>query len=524
MHSESLLIKLKHFARDTFHFIAPHWEKAFYALAGIILVAQITVLGSYTIRNQDEKSVVYALDNDAGRAISTAEKTRWWNSNHFAPYGPIYYRVAHTIASLVPYAGPGEYHPLVKSQRIHNLALQLASLLSLYALALLVSCILLPLWWQRLLLTPLMVSALTHSYWANMVLRPHPDMILALTAGLATYATARWIYQERLELEKWCAMAWGVAVGTKASVILFTPAFVFLFFPWNKTKLTQGLKFVGWMLLGYTLIGFPQSLSYYKVTKFLLGETAVTSPADWQTFMTWIHLLFDQLVWPFAIALIVVLLASKKEFHFESKKALKLFLFCLIPTLVLFTRKQAYNTNHFTMPFYSCLFIGCIYILRQTFTASHKPLFVLAFLVLPTIPPDFQKYFTENQKCKPEAREFAALLSNLQESGKHIYHDPYVPVTDVFTDKATEIWGMRWEDLKGEPVDALALNKTLFYSRYLVAPPSHLWPKERDEWPVRRAFYQGFADGGPVTAPDSTVWKKSYENACGMELWLKDSP
>ncbi len=523
MHSESLQVKAKAFLRDLVQMMLPHWEKVFYALAGIILISQISVIGSFAVNNQDGQAVVYALDNDAGRAISTAEKTRWWNSNHFAPYGPLYFRIAHTVASFVPYAGPGDYNDIVKSERVHQLALQLASLCALYGWAFLISAILVPLLWQRLLLSSLMVAALTNSFWASLVLRPHPDMTLALTAGLATYATARWIYEDKVELGRWAALAWGVAVGTKAVVVLFTPAFIFLFFPWNKIKLIEGLKFIGWMLLGYTLIGFPQSLSYGKVLSFLIGESAVSMRSDAETVQTWLRLLKEQIFVPFMLGLFVIITTSTKSFIFEKKKALRLFIFCLIPTIVLFTRKQAYNPDHFTMPFYSCLLIGTLFILRKVTIQNRRPYFLAAFLLVPTIPGTFQYHFDKNQECKPEAREFASKLEELQKENKLIVHDPYVPVSTLYPGTSQSIWGMRWEDVNPIKADALGLNEK-FYHRYLVAPPEHLWPKEIAEWPMRAEFYRYFYGNSLVKSPQGVIWEKTYENKCGMELWMRKSP
>jgi hypothetical protein len=523
MHSESFQIKAKAFLRDLVQIMLPHWEKVFYVLAGIILISQISVIGSFAVKSQDQKSIVYALDNDAGRAISTAEKTRWWNSNGFAPYGPLYFRIAHTVASFVPYAGPDEYNEVVKSERIHQLALQLASLCALYGWAFLLSSILVPVLWQRLLLSTLMVSALTNSFWASMVMRAHPDMTLALTVGLATYATARWIYEDKSELEKWAALAWGVAVGTKAVVILFTPALVFLFFPWNKLKLIQGLKFLGWMLLGYTLIGFPQSLSYGKVLNFLLGESAVSMPSDRETVLMWLNLMKSQIFLPFVLGVFVIITTSNKGLLLEKKKAFRLFIFCLIPILILLTRKQAYNPDHFTMPFFSCFLVGGLFILRRMTLQNRRPYFLAAFLLVPTVPGTFQNFFNKTQVCKPEAREFAAHLEDLQKNQKLIAHDPYVPVSSVYQDFSKLIWGMRWSDLTPLKADALGLNRN-FYHRYFEAPPPHLWPKEAEEWPTRKEFYQAFADHSEVMGPDGISWKKTYENSCGMELWLRKTP
>lgn len=523
MHPKSLQIALKGFVMDLYLMFKPHWVKVLYVLSVTILIAQIAVIGSFAVKNQDDKAVTYTFDNDASRAISTAEKTRWWNSNHFAPYGPLYYRIAHTIASIVPYDGPEDYHSVISSERTHSLALQLASLCALYGWAFLVCSILLPLLWQRLFLTTLMVSALTNSFWANMILRPHPDMVLALTAGLATFATARWIYEEKDELEKWSALAWGVAVGTKASVVLFTPAFIFLFFPWNKLKLIQGLKYAGWMLLGYTLIGFPQSLSYGKVLSFLLSESAVSTSADMGSLKLWFWLLKDQVMVPFALGLFVIVLTSKKEIHLENRKALRLFIFCLIPFLVILSRKHMHNPEHFTMPFYSCLLIGSLFILRKMTTQHGRPLFLLAFLMVPTIPPTFQKYFDKHQVCKPEAREYSRLLTELQKNGQFIVHDPYTPVSMIYPNTSKEVWAMRFEDLKDLQPKVLGLNR-IFYRRYLRPAPKYLWKKELDEWQLHTAFYKEFAGKDSTELTDGSRWKKTYENACGMELWMRESP
>lgn len=512
-------MRIKGHVRSFYEFLRPHWRTPLLILGALVLTSQVAILGSFCVKNQDQKAVIYAQDNDASRAIQTVQKSRWWNSNHFAPYGPLYYRLAHTIAVFTPYEGPDSYSPEIASERNHHLALQLASLFALVAWAFLISSILLQETWQRLLLTPLFVAILTDNYWANMVIRPHPDLLFALTTGLATWATARWIFEdEREDLFKWMGLAWGVAFGTKMTLILFIPAYALLFFPWKKAHLIKALQMVGWMLLGYTLIGFPQSLSYGKVLKFLLGESAVTMPANAESVQKWIDLFVSEILPAIVLVFGVSLVSSRLPARVEKKKILRLLAFCILPCLILLTRRQAYSIGHFTLPFFSCLIIGVAYILRRMFPVHLYPVFLVAYLMIPTVPKAYDEYLREAQVCRQEAREMNKLLEDLQKKNQLVAHDPYVPTSTHYPKFSKQIWGMRWGDIEAVKPQAIALNSK-FYNRYLAAPAEHLWQKEVDEWPTRAEFYQAFHDQIEVKAPNGTLWKKTYTNDCGMELW-----
>ena len=71
-------------------------------------------------------------------------------------------------------------------------------------------------------------------------------------------------------------------------------------------------------------MGFPQSLSYFKVFKFLLGETAVTDRADWNTVKVWMQLLYEQGFYPLLMILFLVLTNTNFKLKWEKNKQIKL--------------------------------------------------------------------------------------------------------------------------------------------------------------------------------------------------------
>src|SRR5665647_502823 len=97
-------------------------------------------LGIYTIillslplyETSAHKGIVFATDNDGGRAIETSIATRWYNSNHFGPYGNVYYRLSHSLADLISLPETG-HSTLELKEKDHNFALKLVSLFSLVA-------------------------------------------------------------------------------------------------------------------------------------------------------------------------------------------------------------------------------------------------------------------------------------------------------------------------------------------------------------------------------------------------------
>ncbi len=476
----------------------------------LIFAGQFTGLSAKLYQNSDIRAVVYMADNDGARAIQTTMQTRWWNSNHFAPYGPLYFRLSHTLASFIK--------PFSNVEMNHHWALMMISLICLYGFCFLLSMLFFKELWLRLTFTVLALSLLDMPQWVNMVFRPHPDMLLLLMVGLATKATADYIFDETKLNFKKAAIFWGIAVGTKATTILFTPAFLFLFFPKNKTSLKKLAEFVLWMFLAYTIIGFPQSLSYYKVTKFLIFESRNSVTADLASVVKYVTYAFHG-----GGKLLLLILATlgsmlaTKGFSWH-KPHTRLVLFIMIPFVTMLTRQMLSYDQHFVLPFVSCLLVGLTCVLTRSLILKDRPLFLLGLFVLPLIPANYESQRIELQKCKPEAREFYAFAENLMKEDVKILHDPYLSFhPDI--GKKKMLWGIRWQDVVNEKANVVAL-RDIFYRRYL-KPPENFRPmnQPKTEWPERKDFYATFAGKTQVVDPQGRSWKRVYENGCGMFIY-----
>ena len=90
-------------------YLNDYFRKGLLLLAALLFFATIANISGMLYETRATKGMVFSKDNDAGRGIQTATLTRWWNSNHFAPYGNLYFRVAHTIAKISPSVPPVGY-------------------------------------------------------------------------------------------------------------------------------------------------------------------------------------------------------------------------------------------------------------------------------------------------------------------------------------------------------------------------------------------------------------------------------
>lgn len=479
-------------------------------LSVLILVGQFAGLSAKIYQNSDIRAVVYAQDNDGARAIQTTMQTRWWNSNHFAPYGPLYFRLSHTLASFIK--------PFSNSEMNHHWALMMISLICLYAFCFLVSSFLFKELWLRLAFTVLALSLLDMPHWVYMVFRPHPDMLLLLMVGLATKATADYIFEEsKLNFRK-AAIFWGVAVGTKATTILFTPAFVFLFFPLNKSNLKKLAEFVMWMFLAYTIIGFPQSLSYFKVTKFLIFESRNSVLADFDSVLKYVTYAV-QGGGKLLLLILLTLGSMLASFRFTwTKQHTRLVVFVVIPFATMLMRQMLSFDHHFVLPFVSCLLVGLTCVLTRSLSLTERPLFVLGLFVLPLVPANYENQRMDLQKCRAESREFYTVIGKMLEEDVKVLHDPYLsfPAIDK---KRKMLWGISWQDVENEKANVVAIRES-FYRRYL--KPSEKFRamnQPKTDWPERNDFYSSFAGKIQAFDPQGRRWHRVYENSCGMFIY-----
>src|SRR5690606_6002457 len=93
-------------------------------LAMVILLTTLFNHVALLSETAASKGVVFSKDNDAGRGIENAIITRWWNSNHFAPYGNLYFRLAHTIAVFSPDPHEPELNATELTEIKHHFALK----------------------------------------------------------------------------------------------------------------------------------------------------------------------------------------------------------------------------------------------------------------------------------------------------------------------------------------------------------------------------------------------------------------
>src|SRR4051794_19250153 len=75
----------------------------------VLFAAQNASLIYYVSNAADSRPVIAGIDNDASNAIDVAGRSRWITDNGFAGYGPVYFRLANTLAWVLPdFKAPGD--------------------------------------------------------------------------------------------------------------------------------------------------------------------------------------------------------------------------------------------------------------------------------------------------------------------------------------------------------------------------------------------------------------------------------
>ncbi len=468
---------------------------------------------------------VFAIDNDGGRAIEISMATRWYNSNHFAPYGNLYYRLSQTLADLIPLPQTEELSPQENREKSHNFALKLISLVSVFSLGLFVGWI----FWGGTFVLPLFASAFTLlatdiELWSVWIFRPHPDHLLMLMSAIATFFFAKLLAApEDRKTFIVSAVMWGLAMAVKRSTATFIPAILLIMlFPINKDSIQKTLSYIGYMLGAYLIIGFPQNFGFYKHIKFLLFESGLHSRGDWISIRDNLRHIFEQLL----ILLPIIVLPSFFSSRLEKLFSRKLLLFLVLSFIPVLSRKMSFPGEQHTMPLAIATFVVLVLFMlhfnRFRYTRNSLGIVAVAsilFLKFHGISPVYSENKLSQLTCRPEIHEMTQLLKNELSSGKRLLKEPYFPYRSTMEPFIEAHWGLEWEKVN-QTVKYLGLNRKSF-NTYATNHQENLYGKELEGLTGKKAFYQSLRDVNEVVSPQGIRFKKIISTACGFELWKK---
>lgn len=501
-------------------------------IIGSLLFFQIIFLSFGISKNADHWAIIYAIDNDASNAIAVTQRTKWYNDNKFFGYGNLYFRLAHSIASLNPF-----YNRTVveirKEEAIH-FSLMLVSMISLLGVSFLISWVISSSLLELLVSVTLVNFAFVfHSGWGKMVFVAHPDLLLTFFTTLSVLLTYKLLLSTSSKrLFYGTAISWGLVLAIKLSGIFYLPGLLLIFgFRPFKQKAIKILKFFSIIFMGYFVVGFPQNFNLVKTYNFLKYQSSYSKMLTWESFYKWWELLFTQ-SWMLMLFIIILGLVWRKSIERKIDKIIitKILLITLLPFVILLSRKIISGSDHYILPIIGGMAIGIAIIvshfmarIKIEFGQNLKLIFLLltAFIFTYFLPNYSPKILSAQLKDRKEARKVYGIISGLQKKGHRVLLDPYVPFNRRIKNAASS-WQTSIKIVHSGQFEVLGL-KPLYYQRYLKGKEVSDYVKNyASSWRPIREFYQLFHEKNEVVDPHGKVWQKIYDGNWKIWKMVKD--
>lgn len=469
------------------------------------------------------KGVLYATDNDSGRAIQTSQLSQWYKSNHFAPYGNLYFRIAHTLAELSPELSNPSWTKEENEDIRNHFALALTSLLSLAVFSIFLAYLILrDVVWSLLLGNVLFHIGIIDQTWTYFIFRAHPDHLLMLFIGFAIYFTLCFSFTFSRRDFILAGLTWGVATATKTVTILFIPSFLFLFlsFGINKENFKQGINFIGYMLLAYLVIGFPQNFGFYKHLNFLIHESKASRTGNWSSILQFSTLIFDQTKY-LVLAFIPIHLLFGKQERILNWRILS---FASISLLILFSRRMVMPQTHHPMPFVAMILILFIFTLKliPPFKIRYPKLilFVISLaslFLLNNFPQAVADQKSFQLKCREEVVSLLRIIKEIQKDGvSRLLKEPYFPF-DSSNSITKQIWAIQIKDLDEQ--NAYLFGTRRDFGEQFLKDYTYDSNIDSEKWAKNREFYQKVLKNSQFKTPEGRLFTKIHEDKCGFILF-----
>jgi hypothetical protein len=512
-------------------FFAIHGVSLATGLMVLLLVFQYSQISEVLGRTAAHRTQVMAFDDDAGMIVDRAVKTRWYKDNGVAGYGPLYFRIAHSVARLLgPATIEAEISETHAVERSHHMVLMTMSLLALFGIAAILAWVLRERLLERLVLISVLLGAFMFSpVWSLFLFRVHPDFLFSFFVLLATWLTFLCLEDEKYFVLS--AVVWGLAASTKLTIVLFGPAFLLLWLPpWTKANGKKTLRYLSWILATYFVVGFPQSVNIGRPISFLLGQGAYSVPMDFDSLLEWLTLTGSQI----AIPLLVLLIAAvsfpgggQRRLQLSQPTHRRFLLFVLLSYLLLITRKVTTAHDYYTFPFICTLLLLAVLGVRGwrgQWRWAPLALLVAAVFWPRLIPATFFETYSKQRRCRPEALQLEHLLADRLRQGEKIYVDPYVPLnSEEYKGQVGFTWEITWSQIKDlDPrLIVIHLPSAETYFRMDSEPDvQRVISTYNPDWRESQSFYRLFGQQNRVTDPDGGQWRKTWA-ACEWLVWEK---
>ena len=519
------------------------WKGVLGFLILLISLFHVLIVTAMVSENSDNSSIIFATNNDASVAITVATQTRWFNDNGWRPYGPLYYRLAHSLSGLVPYYKAQSAIPQEENQVNHHFSLMLVSLGSLLLACLFIAGLFELEGPEKIGVASLFLSLfLLNRTFSRYVLVAHPDFLLTFFTVLLFFSAYRFLKNPTKMALTLIGVTFGLMLSTKISAILFLPGIfcVLLYSSGWLGKLKNLINFGLVSTATYFLVGYPQNFKIQETLDFLNTYSQHSKIADAGSIAEWITLFAHQFWMPLSLSFILFALVGKRQDGIVSdEKRLKfsgrivLFSLGLFPLLALMSRQFNSPHDYYTIPFgilflmvlsaLACEGLRLGFLLRFSLVRKMVLLLVIPLLAVRS-NTHFASIVKEETANRNSYREIQSWIAEKARQGETVLLTSYVPMpyesTGIMVDS-----DYTFEKLKGINYSAMALNK-LMYSRYLVGeqPSDYVLVdfKKRDWRPVR-SFFNFFYGGVDVKTPDGREWHMVGER-CDIQLWQVKSP
>ncbi|MBK8574731.1 MAG: glycosyltransferase family 39 protein [Elusimicrobia bacterium] len=354
-------------------------------ISGSIIVLfsifHVLIVTSMVSENSDNSAIVFATNNDASVAITVATQTRWFNDNGWRPYGPLYYRLAHSLSGMVPYSKAQSAIPQEANQVNHHFSLMLVSLVSLLLTCFFIAGLFGLEGAEKIGVASLFLSLfLLNRTFSRYVLVAHPDFLLTFFTSLLFVSAHRFLKDPTNLALTFIGVTFGLMLSTKITAILFLPGIFWILFcskSW-RGNLKNYLNFGLGSTATYFLVGYPQNFKIQETLAFLKTQSQHSKIADATSIGEWISLFAHQFWMPLVLSLILCVFFGKRldsvgsdEKRLDSSGKIKLFLFGLFPLLALVSQKFSTPHDYYTIPFGILLLMVCCVLSRERLSCRY---------------------------------------------------------------------------------------------------------------------------------------------------------
>lgn len=532
---------------NIFNIIKPQVRFTIALIGSLIFLFYAFGFVSMLTRRASTYAVNYAESSDAANSLGVLERTTWLKDNGFSAYGPLYYRIAHTLLTFDPIYKISAKSDVNARDKSSHIALMMVSLSAIVLMCLFLAWQTVP-WWGRALAASLIMFAILASseLWTDFSVDNHPDALLSLFVALATWATVK--SRASLEPDRQTSyrllggVLWGLALQTKmtAMTFLFGAVVILAMFSWRRLRTyIELVQFLAITALTYIIIGFPQSLKLSRLIRSMGYHVTKTvknfDPVFWKNLfinVTWIPLL--------TIAAIIILFERQDKEQVSSEPLKPLMAGLIIPLfgfVSLFTLSYQNHMRHYILPVMSSFLVFAIPLFRR---ASSKVYFHLprwsaillricgfclcVFVIIKAngqyLPNTALRVYSRFQ-FQEEAEEFNKEL--MKYIGKKIpmVGDPFIPIDARRYTIPAPRDGFTKEFL-GSALDAeVFVASKWFYERFLPDKPGEwvLLNMTEDEYKKKHEFYQRVSKGDNFIDSAGRAWGLKFRTSIGWDIW-----